>query len=37
MIRDKQKKVAIIYEGEKTEENLFKNIIHHFLRIALMF
>ena len=30
MIRDKQKKVAIIYEGEKTEENLFKNIIHHF-------
>ncbi len=30
MIRDKQKKVAIIYEGEKTGENLFKNIIHHF-------
>lgn len=30
MIRDKQKKVAIIYEGEKTEENLFKNIIQHF-------
>lgn len=30
MIRDKQKKVALIYEGEKTEENLFKSIKSHF-------
>lgn len=30
MIRDKQKKVALIYEGEKTEENLFKSISRHF-------
>jgi len=30
MIKDRQKKVLIIYEGEKTEENLFKNISRHF-------
>lgn len=30
MIKDKQKKVIIIYEGEKTEENLFKSISRHF-------
>lgn len=30
MIKDKRKKVAIIYEGEKTEENLFKSIGSHF-------
>lgn len=30
MIKDKQKKIAIIYEGEKTEENLFKNLSQHF-------
>lgn len=30
MIKEKQKKIAIIYEGEKTEENLFKNISRHF-------
>lgn len=30
MIKDKRKKIAIVYEGEKTEENLFKNICQHF-------
>ncbi len=30
MIRDKKQKIAIIYEGEKTEENLFRNISGHF-------
>lgn len=30
MIKDKRKKVAIIYEREKTEENLFKSISSHF-------
>lgn len=38
MIRDKQKKVALIYEGEKTEENLFKSIKIHFFesRVNIM-
>lgn len=30
MIKEKQKKVIIIYEGERTEENLFKSISRHF-------
>ena len=30
MIRNKQKKIAIIYEGEKTEKNLFQNLAQHF-------
>ena len=30
MIKDRKKKIAIIYEGEKTEENLFRNISQHF-------
>lgn len=32
MIKDKQKKIAIIYEGERTEENLFRNISLLFLQ-----
>lgn len=30
MIKDKQKKMLIVYEGERTEENLFKSISRHF-------
>ena len=30
MIRDKKKKIAFIYEGVKTEENLFHNLQEHF-------
>ena len=30
MVRNRKKKIAIIYEGEKTEENIFKNISQHF-------
>lgn len=30
MIRDKKKKVALIYEGVKTEENLFRNLQENF-------
>lgn len=30
MNKDKQKKIMIIYEGEKTEENLFKSISQYF-------
>lgn len=30
MIKEKQKKIIIIYEGEKTEKNLFKSINKHF-------
>ena len=30
MIRDKIKKIALIYEGIKTEKNLFRNIAGHF-------
>lgn len=30
MTENKHKKIAIIYEGEKTEENLFKSIGRHF-------
>lgn len=30
MIKNRQKKVAIIYEGEKTEDNLFRNLCHNF-------
>ena len=30
MVRNRKKKIAIIYEEEKTEENIFKNISQHF-------
>ena len=30
MIKNRKKKIVIIYEGEKTEKNLFKNISQHF-------
>ena len=30
MIKDKVKKIALIYEGIKTEKNLFESIKKHF-------
>ena len=30
MIKDKVKKIALIYEGIRTEENLFESIRKHF-------
>lgn len=32
MVKDKIKRIALIYEGVKTEENLFQSIKNHFFQ-----